>query len=133
MMYIYFGLDFKSDVPGSVEFVKSSALPGVGSGADSTKESNAKRHGTTTPFRLSQRPGPHNQAQPPPVEHGVFRSVVDFQAAINRSVAETKADPTPLTWTANPDTIIAARTEGTSVRFYPWSRAARTISCNRSP
>jgi len=50
MMYIYFGLDFKSDVTGSVEFVKSSALPGVGSGADSTKESNAKRHGTTTPF-----------------------------------------------------------------------------------
>jgi hypothetical protein len=29
-------------------------------------------------------------------------------AAINRFVAETKADPKPFAWTANPDKIIAA-------------------------
>lgn len=39
------------------------------------------------------------------LKRGVFRSVVDLQAAINRFVAETNNDPIPFTWTADPDKI----------------------------
>jgi hypothetical protein len=46
------------------------------------------------------------------LQRGVFRSVVDLQAAINRFVAETNADPKPFTWTADPDKIIAAVRRG---------------------
>jgi transposase len=49
------------------------------------------------------------------LKRGVFRSVVDLQAAINRFVAETNADPKPFTWTANPDKIIAAVKRGHQV------------------
>src|SRR6187200_3409786 len=44
------------------------------------------------------------------LKHGVFHSVVDLQAAINRFVREYNADdPKPFTWKADPDAIIAAR------------------------
>ncbi|MER9165631.1 IS630 family transposase, partial [Mesorhizobium sp. M0715] len=43
---------------------------------------------------------------------GVFHSVVDLQAAINRFVAEHNQQPKPLTWTADPDKIIAAVKRG---------------------
>jgi len=47
------------------------------------------------------------------LKHGVFRSVVDLQAAINRFIAEYNAnDPKPFIWNANPDAIIAARNRG---------------------
>jgi transposase len=46
------------------------------------------------------------------LKRGVFRSVVDLQAAINRYVAETNASPKPFTWTADPDEIIAAVKRG---------------------
>jgi transposase len=46
------------------------------------------------------------------LQRGVFRSVVDLQAAINRFVAETNADPKPFTWTADPDKIIASVRRG---------------------
>jgi hypothetical protein len=49
------------------------------------------------------------------LKRGVFRSVVDLQAAINRFVTETNADPKPFTWTANPDKIIAAVKRGHQV------------------
>src|SRR5450631_2027652 len=49
------------------------------------------------------------------LKRGVFHSVVDLQAAINRFVAETNADPKPFTWTANPDKIIAAVRRGHQV------------------
>jgi hypothetical protein len=49
------------------------------------------------------------------LKRGVFRSVVDLQAAINRFVADTNADPKPFTWTANPDKIIAAVKRGHQV------------------
>jgi hypothetical protein len=65
---------------------------------------------------LAQRcRGIFRQAQPTSIETGVFRSVVDLQAAINRFVAETNADPKPFTWTANPDKIIAAVKRGHQV------------------
>jgi transposase len=49
------------------------------------------------------------------LKRGVFRSVVDLQAAINRFVDATNADPKPFTWTANPDKIIAAVKRGHQV------------------
>ncbi len=46
------------------------------------------------------------------LKRGVFRSVVDLQAAINRFVEETNQMPKPFTWTADPDKIIAAVRRG---------------------
>lgn len=43
---------------------------------------------------------------------GVFRSLVDLQAAINRFVEETNKMPKPFIWTADPDKIIAAVKRG---------------------
>jgi len=49
------------------------------------------------------------------LKRGVFRSVVDLQAAINRFVEETNQMPKPFTWTADPDKIIAAVRRGHQV------------------
>jgi transposase len=46
------------------------------------------------------------------LKHGVFRSVVDLQAAINRFVMEHNHSPKPFIWRANPDAIIASRNRG---------------------
>jgi transposase len=46
------------------------------------------------------------------LKRGVFRSVVELQAAINRFISEVNDDPRPFTWTANPDKIIAAVKRG---------------------
>ena len=47
------------------------------------------------------------------LKHGVFKSVVDLQAAINRFIAQYNAtDPKPFTWKVKPDDIIAARKRG---------------------
>jgi hypothetical protein len=46
------------------------------------------------------------------LKRGVFKSIVDLQAAINRFLAETNDDPRPFTWTADPDQIIAAVRRG---------------------
>ena len=40
------------------------------------------------------------------LRRGVFGSLVELQAAINRFLAETNADPKPFVWTADPDRII---------------------------
>jgi transposase len=42
------------------------------------------------------------------LKRGVFHSVVDLQAAINRFLAEHNQQPKTFTWTADPDKIIAA-------------------------
>ena len=49
------------------------------------------------------------------MKRGVFLSVVDFQAAINRFVAEHNAEPKPFTWTADPNKIIPAVRRGYQV------------------
>jgi transposase len=49
------------------------------------------------------------------LKRGVFRSIVDLQAAINRFLAETNESPRPFTWTADPDKIIAAVKRGHQV------------------
>jgi transposase len=46
------------------------------------------------------------------LRRGVFKGVVDLQAAINRFVAVHNKQPKPFTWTANPDKIIAAASRG---------------------
>lgn len=46
------------------------------------------------------------------LKRGVFRSVVDLQAAINRYLDEANHDPKPFVWTANPNRIIAAVKRG---------------------
>ena len=46
------------------------------------------------------------------LKRGVFHSLVDLQATINRFVAETNKNPKPFTWIADPDKIIAAVKRG---------------------
>lgn len=47
------------------------------------------------------------------LKNGVFHSVFDLQAAINRFIREYNAvSPKPFIWKANPDDIIAARNRG---------------------
>lgn len=46
------------------------------------------------------------------LKRGVFKGVVDLQAAINRFVADHNQHPKPFVWTADPDKIIAAATRG---------------------
>jgi hypothetical protein len=46
------------------------------------------------------------------LKHGVFSSVTDLQAAINRFVAEHNQDPKPFVWRKNPTEIIAAVNRG---------------------
>ena len=40
------------------------------------------------------------------LKHGVFKGIVDLQAAINRFLKETNDNPKRFTWTADPDAII---------------------------
>jgi hypothetical protein len=47
------------------------------------------------------------------LQRGVFHSLVDLQAAINRYLAEHNHSLKPFTWTADPDRIIAAANRGT--------------------
>jgi transposase len=49
------------------------------------------------------------------LKRGVFHSVVDLQAAINRYIDETNHHPKLFVWTADPNKIIAARQRGLDV------------------
>jgi transposase len=49
------------------------------------------------------------------LKRGVFNSVVDLQAAINRYLTEHNQKPKPFVWTADPDDIIAAVKRGHQV------------------
>jgi transposase len=49
------------------------------------------------------------------LKRGVFRSIVDLQAAINRFLDQSNENPRPFTWTADPDKIIAAVRRGHQV------------------
>ena len=46
------------------------------------------------------------------LKRGVFRSLTDLQAAINRFLAETNQNPKPFVWTADPDKVAAAVKRG---------------------
>jgi transposase len=47
------------------------------------------------------------------LKRGVFRSIVDLQAAINRFIEDHNAEPKPFVWTADPDTILGKVARGT--------------------
>jgi transposase len=49
------------------------------------------------------------------LKRGVFRSIADLEAAIDRFLADHNAEPKPFTWTADPDRIIAAVKRGHQV------------------
>jgi transposase len=52
------------------------------------------------------------------LKRGVFRSVAYLQAAIKRFLDDHNSEPKPLTWTADPDKIVAGRQARVpSVRF----------------
>ena len=46
------------------------------------------------------------------LKRGVFTSIVELQAAINRFIAETNDKPRPFVWTKSPDAILAAVQRG---------------------
>jgi transposase len=46
------------------------------------------------------------------LKRGVFRSLAELQAAINRFLEETNADPKPFVWTADPKRVLAAVKRG---------------------
>src|SRR5512144_177168 len=52
------------------------------------------------------------------LRRGVFHSLVDLQAAINRYLAEHNQSPKPFVWTADPDAIIAAASRGYQVLVF---------------
>jgi hypothetical protein len=43
------------------------------------------------------------------LKRGVFRSVDDLKATINRFIADTNADPKSLVWTADPAVLAAVK------------------------
>ena len=49
------------------------------------------------------------------LKYGVFKGIVDLQAAINRFLAETNNNPKPFTWNADPDAIIEKVRRGKQV------------------
>jgi len=55
------------------------------------------------------------------LKNGVFHSVVDLQAAINRFVKEHNQESKPFIWKADPDEIIAAVKRGTKC----WNQSIR--------
>ena len=75
------------------------------------------------------------------LKHGVFHSLVDLQAAINRFIAEYNLnDAKPFVWKADPDDIIAARNRGFHMLINPLgfiypaadSMPATTVICCRA-
>ena len=58
------------------------------------------------------------------LKHGVFRSVVDLQAAINRFVAEHNENPKPFIWTRRPrQDHRSSQTWASNVGFNPLATA----------
>ena len=49
------------------------------------------------------------------LKRGVFTGIADLQAAINRFLQETNANPKPFVWTADPDAIIEKVRRGKQV------------------
>jgi transposase len=47
------------------------------------------------------------------LKRGVFRSIVDLQAAINRFIEDHNAAPKPFVWTAEPDVVLGKVNRGT--------------------
>ena len=57
------------------------------------------------------------------LKRGVFKGIVDLQAAINRYLAETNDNPKPFIWAADPDAIIEKVRRGKqALKFDPLGR-----------
>jgi transposase len=65
------------------------------------------------------------------LKRGVFHSLVDLQAAINRFLVEHNLQPKPFRWTADPDKIIAAVRRGHQTLQTVWKRVADSRSAWR--
>jgi transposase len=65
------------------------------------------------------------------LRRGVFHSIVDLQAAINRFLAEHNQNPKPFKWTADPEKIIAAVKRGHQALQTVWKRVADSRSAWR--
>ena len=62
------------------------------------------------------------------LKHGVFHSLVDLQAAINRFIKEHNQTPKPFIWKADPNEIIAAvKKRVPNVNFYPLGHNCRVL------
>jgi transposase len=46
-------------------------------------------------------------------KRGVFRSIVELQAAIKRYVEDNNVEPKPFVWTADPDVVLGKVNRGT--------------------
>jgi transposase len=68
------------------------------------------------------------------LKRGVFCSVIELQAAINRFLAETNANPRPFRWTKDPHKILAAVKRGRQVcpLFYAFPNRLRQVIFDRS-
>ena len=67
------------------------------------------------------------------LKRGVFKGVVDLQAAINRFLAEHNQHPRPFVWTAHPDKVIAAASRGhQALDSIHYRRGRRPRLCWRS-
>ncbi|AHK47467.1 putative transposase for insertion sequence NGRIS-9 (plasmid) [Ensifer adhaerens OV14] len=71
-------------------------------GATGIRSSSA----SSTPSRVS------SPSSPGVVSSGVFKGVVDLQAATNRFVVDHNQQSKPFVWSADPDKIIAAAARG---------------------
>ena len=62
------------------------------------------------------------------LRRGVFKGIVDLQAAINRYLAETNDNPKPFIWTADPHAIIEKVRRGKhALASIHWRRTSRAI------
>ena len=61
------------------------------------------------------------------LQRGVFRSLVDLQAAINRYLGEHNRKPKPFVWTADPDRIIKKSIAG--IKRLHHTTSASMASC----
>ena len=66
------------------------------------------------------------------LKRGVFRSIVDLQAAINRYIEDHNAEPKPFVWTADPDLILGKVARGTQALASPRRRHRPTGSPSRA-
>ena len=79
----------------------------------STERPGVSSHGRLPPINVSDRTWSGFASTRRRLKYGVFHSVVDLQAAINRFIAEhNEVEAKPFIWRAEPDVIIASRNRG---------------------
>jgi hypothetical protein len=64
------------------------------------------------------------------LKRGVFTSIVELQAAINRFIADADGKPKPFVWTKSSDTILAAVQRGRQALEAITNSGSATKECN---